>query len=93
MGETPKVEGHPGRIAQLDKVKFFIKGDEPRFAGEPEGWGVRSEQAIDDGGSDALAAPRGNDGNGGQFAGAVAVWFYLTAADDLVIGRFSQDKL
>lgn len=54
---------------------------------------MRSEQAIDEGGSDALVAPGGNDGNGSQFAGTVAVWFYLPAANDLVIGRFGQDKL
>ena len=54
---------------------------------------MSSEQVIDDGSGDALRAPGGNDGNGGQFAGAVTVRFYLPTADDLVVGRFSQDKL
>ena len=77
----------------MDKAKLFIKGDKPGFAGEPEGRRVSSEQVIDDGSGDALLAPEGNDGNGSQFAGTVAVRFYLPAANDLVIGRFSQDEL
>ena len=92
-GHTVEVGRHLGKVLHLNEAELLIKGNEAGFAGEPEGWWVNGQQMSDESGSDALIAPGWNDGDRGQFTRAIAVRFDLSTADNLAVGRFSQDKL